>query len=163
MRYPRYPAGCTAEEHDEVFGSSDPFDHCASCGEEIEERSRTMVEVGEDTFCNNACRANKVYEACENATAKAEYKRLVAALSMLAGIHLDRIPALDKYDMGVNVVLKEDGHPFHVIDLDDVQKDVRALLAQIGDFADETPKWSQDAIESAEDCAAIIGDQVTNG
>lgn len=166
MSDPRYPAGVTAAEHDEAWGTTkeQPMAYCAACQRPIsfyQAERNPVVEVGSDTFCNNACRANKVYEACNNATAKAEYKRLVAALSMLAGIQLDRIPTLAKYEANQVIYRHPDISMPKVIELSDIQISVCAMLSQIGDFADETPKWAQDAIDSAEDCAAIIADQVT--
>lgn len=139
---------------------------CCQCADLVPESEGVDVNyrIGQfDTFCDNLCRANAIYDACDNATAQAELKKLVAALSMFAGVHLDRIPALANY--GANECIhKADPHaPFHVIELDKLQVDARAMLAQIGDFAEETPKWAQDAINSAEDCAALIGEQVVNG
>lgn len=165
MSDPRYPEGCTTAEHDEVWGTTDekPFAYCTQCESPItfeQADGNTVVEVGKDTFCNNACRAKAIYGASER-YGKIELKKLVAALYLLSGISELRMPKLKEYEAD-ECIHKPDAHAtFHVIELDDFQKDARALLAQIGNFGDETPVWAQEAMDTAEDFAAIIGEQVT--
>jgi hypothetical protein len=158
-----YPAGTTTEMHDEAFGETSDYGKCAnpSCSERILEGDANVVEVGKDLYCNNLCRANTAYDASE-ILGKTEMKKLVAALELLTQISLYRMPDLKACEAS-DVTYRQPGllGMYKTVSLSDLQQDARAILANIGEFGEATPKWSQDALDAVYEFGEGLRKQVT--